>query len=181
MYGAVLSHIVSSFCVHYWFVTVCSVINPVSYLMFLPQTGLGRASLHMSTIVFKTQSNLNCFSFSLKLFHVEMEVLADISYHSVHFRESGERWQILWFSCTVLYHHSSHCISIPPIMALFCFKHLYSWNIASRPVGVKDAIFVMFQFCLLIAGVHVLNRTASFRPAHHPIFSLMLPGLRTYH
>lgn len=30
VYGAVLSHIVSNLCVHYWFVIVCSVLNPKS-------------------------------------------------------------------------------------------------------------------------------------------------------
>lgn len=39
VYGAVLSHIVSNLCVHYWFVIVGSVIKSISYLMTFPQTG----------------------------------------------------------------------------------------------------------------------------------------------
>lgn len=39
VYGAVLSHIVSNLCAHYWFVIVRSVINPISYLMTFPQIG----------------------------------------------------------------------------------------------------------------------------------------------
>lgn len=89
VYGAVLSHIVSNLCVHYWFVIVRSVIDPVfiSYDIF---TNRLRPCLFAHTLSTKLwQSYLNCFSFSLT---TGVQV-ADVVYW-MDFRAFSELWGI---------------------------------------------------------------------------------------